>query len=202
MTRATPSAPVPTIEEQFVMLLTDPPIVTIHTAENHEPLIDLRDVPELWLDERLADEHGAYARLRTTVVDRLVSAQRRLPYGVRLLIIEGYRPRRPGEADLADPHHTGGAVDLTLCNEDAVELDLGSRVNDSPEASANACYTAARNISATALRNRATLWGALRRVGLTNFPTEWWHWSYGDRYWALNNGVPNTLYAPVTGTLS
>ncbi|GIH16232.1 M15 family metallopeptidase [Rugosimonospora africana] len=179
-------------------LVSEPQTVTIHTADNHEPLVDLRDVPELRLARRLAGEHGGYARLRTSVVDRLLSAQKRLPHGIRLLIVEAYRPYRPDELDLPDPHHTGGAVDVTLCTGDGTELDLGSRVLDGPEASANACYTAARNISIAALRNRANLWTVLRREGLTNYPTEWWHWSYGDRYWALNNGVPNTLYAPVT----
>ncbi len=28
-------------------------------------------------------------------------------------------------------------------------------------------------------------------------PTEWWHWSYGDRYWALVTGAPAALYGPV-----
>ena len=22
---------------------------------------------------------------------------------------------------------------------------------------------------------------------LWNYPAEWWHWSYGDRYWAFQN---------------
>jgi D-alanyl-D-alanine dipeptidase len=181
-----------------VTLLSDAPNVTIRTADNHEPLVDLRDVPELRLAGRLAAGPGHRARLRTTLVDRLVGAQERLPRGIRLLVVEAYRPYRPEEPDLPDPHQTGGAVDVTLCTDDGVELNLGSRVLDTPEASANACYTAARNIPVAALRNRANLWTALRREGLTNYPTEWWHWSYGDRYWALNNGVPNTLYAPVT----
>ena len=34
-------------------------------------------------------------------------------------------------------------------------------------------------------------------AGLVNYPTEWWHWSYGDRYWALLTGAPAALYGPV-----
>ena len=34
-------------------------------------------------------------------------------------------------------------------------------------------------------------------VGLVNYPTEWWHWSYGDRYWALISGADAALYGPV-----
>jgi len=29
-----------------------------------------------------------------------------------------------------------------------------------------------------------------------NYPTEWWHWSYGDRYWAFVTGAPHALYGP------
>jgi D-alanyl-D-alanine dipeptidase len=46
------------------------------------------------------------------------------------------------------PHCTGGAVDLTLCDGDGVELDLGTAVNATPEDSDGACFTAAANISA------------------------------------------------------
>jgi D-ala-D-ala dipeptidase len=35
---------------------------------------------------------------------------------------------------------------------------------------------------------------ALSAAGLVNHPTEWWHWSYGDRYWALETGAPAALY--------
>ena len=30
-----------------------------------------------------------------------------------------------------------------------------------------------------------------------NYPTEWWHWSYGDRYWALvDRRATPPLYGP------
>jgi D-alanyl-D-alanine dipeptidase len=29
-------------------------------------------------------------------------------------------------------------------------------------------------------------------------PTEWWHWSYGDRYWAMASGRGSAIYGPVT----
>jgi hypothetical protein len=38
---------------------------------------------------------------------------------------------------------------------------------------------------------------AERLVGFVNYPTEWWHWSYGDRYWALATGAPAACYGPV-----
>ena len=69
-------------------------------------------------------------------------------------------------------------------------------MNATPEQSDGACYTEAVNITDEARSHRALLGGALTASGLVNYPTEWWHWSYGDRYWALTTGAPHALYGP------
>ncbi|MGW2382363.1 M15 family metallopeptidase [Streptomyces sp. NPDC001658] len=94
------------------------------------------------------------------------------------------------------PHTAGAAVDLTLADADGRELDLGTAMNASPEESEGACYTDAAGISEEARANRAVLGRALGAAGLVNYPTEWWHWSYGDRYWALATGAGAALYGP------
>ncbi|KOU61748.1 dipeptidase [Streptomyces sp. MMG1533] len=94
------------------------------------------------------------------------------------------------------PHTAGAAVDLTLVDTEGRELDLGTPMNAGPEQSDGACYTAAAGISDEARANRAVLGGAMSVAGLVNYPTEWWHWSYGDRYWALATGAPAALYGP------
>ncbi|MDX2694788.1 dipeptidase [Streptomyces ipomoeae] len=94
------------------------------------------------------------------------------------------------------PHSAGAAVDLTLVDAAGHELDLGTPVNAGPEDSAGACYTGADNITAEARAHRDALAAALTAAGLVNYPTEWWHWSYGDRYWALTTGAPAALYGP------
>ncbi|MEV7074157.1 M15 family metallopeptidase [Streptomyces sp. NPDC093990] len=94
------------------------------------------------------------------------------------------------------PHSAGAAVDLTLADADGRELDLGTAMNANPEESDGACYTGAGNITEEARANRAVLGRALSAAGLVNYPTEWWHWSYGDRYWALVTGAPAALYGP------
>ncbi|MEH0416590.1 M15 family metallopeptidase [Streptomyces sp. B21-083] len=94
------------------------------------------------------------------------------------------------------PHSAGAAVDLTLVDADGRELDLGTVMNASPEASEGACYTHAETIGAEARAHREILGKALSGAGLVNYPTEWWHWSYGDRYWALTTGAPAALYGP------
>ncbi|CAL9361435.1 D-alanyl-D-alanine dipeptidase [Streptomyces sp. enrichment culture] len=94
------------------------------------------------------------------------------------------------------PHSAGAAVDVTLVDTDGRELDMGTRVNASPEESDGACYTDAPSISPSARTNRTTLAAALSEAGLVNYATEWWHWSYGDRYWALMANQPAALYGP------
>ncbi|MFE7547129.1 M15 family metallopeptidase [Streptomyces gardneri] len=94
------------------------------------------------------------------------------------------------------PHSAGAAVDLTLVGPDGRELDLGTRMNAGPEESAGACYTDADTISAEARAHRDLLGSVLSAAGLVNYPTEWWHWSFGDRYWALMTGRAAALYGP------
>ncbi|MGW6913257.1 M15 family metallopeptidase [Kitasatospora sp. NPDC054939] len=96
------------------------------------------------------------------------------------------------------PHSAGAAVDLTLADADGRELDLGTRLNADPEESGGACYTDAPGIGAQARANRELLGAVLTAAGLVNYPTEWWHWSFGDRYWALATGAPAALYGPVS----
>lgn len=95
------------------------------------------------------------------------------------------------------PHSAGAAVDLTLADADGRERDMGTAMNATPEESSGACYTGARDIGDEAHANREVLGAALTAAGLVNYPTEWWHWSYGDRYWALESGAAVAPYGPV-----
>ncbi|MET8783864.1 M15 family metallopeptidase [Streptomyces sp. NPDC004589] len=94
------------------------------------------------------------------------------------------------------PHSAGAAVDLTLADAEGRELNLGTRMNADPEESEGACYTHAANIGTEARANRKLLGSVLIAAGLVNYPTEWWHWSFGDRYWALITGETAALYGP------
>ncbi|MET1072121.1 MAG: M15 family metallopeptidase [Umezawaea sp.] len=209
-----------------LVLLSNPRVADLPVEECGEPLVDLREFSELALDDRQADPGGAYLHLRAGVVERLLVAQGLLPDGVRLLIVEGYRPLWLQERYFAEyanalrednplwgedfvrvqasryisppeiaPHVSGAAIDLTLCWESGRELDMGTEVNASPEESDEACYTGAE-VSALARENRGILVRALGAAGLVNYPTEWWHWSYGDRYWAMSTGARAAKYGP------
>lgn len=209
------------------ILLSDPRIGAIAWADDGDPLVDLRGGPlrldsrladpvgayarlRRGVLERLVTAQAAMpAGLALLVVEgyRPPALQRSYfdEYLAQLQLsypgwdasrrrIEASKYISPPEVA---PHGTGGAVDLTLCTADGTELDLGTAVNASPEQSRNACYTAAPDISAEARQLRAVLVAALTGVGLVNYPTEWWHWSYGERYWALERGLTHTRYAPV-----
>lgn len=95
------------------------------------------------------------------------------------------------------PHVTGAAVDLTLVDEHGEALDMGTPIDARPEDCEGACYFDAANISAEARQNRKTLAAALTGAGFVNYPTEWWHWSYGDRYWALLSGRSRAMFGPL-----
>ncbi|WP_405767989.1 M15 family metallopeptidase [Streptomyces sp. NBC_01538] len=212
-----------------IILLSDHRVAATRVTENGEPLADAREFTELRVDTRKADSDGSYAHLRADVLRRLLLAQDALPPGVRLLLVEGFRPPElqrsyfdtyaatlraahpdAGPARIRElasayisppevaPHVSGGAVDLTLCTEDGAELPLGTEVNATPEESEGGCRTAAANIDAEARANRAVLGRAMAAAGFVNYPTEWWHWSYGDRYWALLTEAPAAKYGPTS----
>lgn len=180
----------------------------------------------LLVDTRKQDPAGSWARVRLGIRDRLLLAQSDLPDGVRLLVVEGHRPVElqryyfdDHRADLEErhpewttdrvhaeaskhvsppsvaPHPCGAAVDLTLW-ADGAELDLGTAINATPEESANACFTAADRISEQARHWRDVLATAMSVAGLVNYPPEWWHWSYGDRYWAATTRASAARYGP------
>jgi D-alanyl-D-alanine dipeptidase len=95
--------------------------------------------------------------------------------------------------DTPPPHTTGGAVDLFLVTEDDERLDMISPF----EMGWTSAPMFLEGLSETARRNRDILADVLTRAGLTNFPGEWWHWSYGEPGWALRGGHPVALYGAV-----
>ncbi len=99
--------------------------------------------------------------------------------------------------EIIPPHSTGGAVDLTPAEKSGKELDMGTRLNADPEESNNACFTLAANISDEAKNNRQLLISTMSKADFINYPTEWWHWSYGDRYWAYHTNNPFAFFGSV-----
>lgn len=172
-----------------------------------------------------------YTRLtlaRETVAKALARAAEALPPGIRLAVVEGWRPphiqRRMHLAALArwrerypewsetqvkrvanrftaplhpkvpPPHTTGGAVDVLLVDESGQEMDM---ISPFAYRDSRAYPTQVRGLSPTALRNRQILFEAMSSTGLTNYPSEYWHWSYGDQGWAYRGQHPHAIYGPI-----
>lgn len=95
------------------------------------------------------------------------------------------------------PHSTGGAIDITLLDADGRELDMGSILDDLPDLNEGRNFTKAENISVLGKGNRQLLIDALSAAGFVNYPAEWWHWSYGDKYWAYHTRAPHAIYGSV-----
>lgn len=86
--------------------------------------------------------------------------------------------------DIAVPpvHTTGGAIDVTLLGPDGNELDMGTAFDDFTEKTYTAYY---ENKDNNIIRdNRRLLYSVMTKAGFTNLPSEWWHYDYGDRFWA------------------
>jgi D-alanyl-D-alanine dipeptidase len=90
------------------------------------------------------------------------------------------------------PHLTGGAVDLTLATADGREMDLGTGFDAFvPEAGA----AALEDLDMPARANRRLLFHALTAQGLTAYVEEWWHFDFGNQFWAsVTGGAPR--YGP------
>lgn len=96
------------------------------------------------------------------------------------------------------PHPTGAAVDLTLIDKHTgEEIDMGTTYNATPIDTNNATFLNATNISKEAQRTRSILKEVLCAVGLVNYEPEWWHWSYGDKYWAFQTSQEYAIYGIV-----
>lgn len=97
----------------------------------------------------------------------------------------------PIDARVPPPHSTGGALDLGLLDDAGQELDLISPFDRRDRR----CYLMdAPGLSPEASLHRRILSDALLEGGLTNYPSEFWHWSYGDQGWAYRTGAEFALY--------
>lgn len=91
------------------------------------------------------------------------------------------------------PHYSGGAIDLTLSDGNKWLL-MGTEFDDFTEKSYLNFYerkSKLSNAERLARDNRKFLKELMESAGFTPNPTEWWHYSYGDRAWAgAHNKAP------------
>ena len=89
-------------------------------------------------------------------------------------------------------HLTGGAVDLTIADIKGHYLDMGGNFDETEEHSHTKYYEGSENI--TARDNRRLLVQTMENAGFSNYPSEWWHYDFGNRQWAERTGTENSFY--------
>lgn len=154
--------------------------------------------------------------IREEVARRLDQAAELVPEPFSLVLLNAHRTRdfqasllnhyfpEPAEAGsfvsdpthtvLRAPHTTGGAVDVSLAIDGQV-LELGTAFDDfSPAAALIACEA---DENSPQREGRRVLSAAMVRAGFAPYPSEWWHWSYGDQFWAATFHKPCAVYDTV-----
>lgn len=104
---------------------------------------------------------------------------------------------KPSE-DIFHPsvHNTGGAVDVTLVMSDGTRLDMGTEFDDFSEKAHTAYFEKGRH-KVYHRNHRRMLYSIMTSVGFTNLPSEWWHYDYGDAFWAYYTCQPKCHMKPL-----
>lgn len=93
------------------------------------------------------------------------------------------------------PHSTGGAMDVYLLDDKGEPVEMGIHPKDwMNDDDGSISLTSSQIISVEAQKNRKIMSHVLETVGFVNYPTEYWHWSYGDRYWAYHKHQKLAIY--------
>ena len=93
------------------------------------------------------------------------------------------------------PHTTGAAIDVMITDQQGIPLDVCSPFDRN---NPHVFLTSVQGLSAVADANRRILIAAMTKGGLSNYPSEYWHWTYGDQGWAYRTGNPNAIYGGIT----
>jgi D-alanyl-D-alanine dipeptidase len=126
--------------------------------------------------------------------------------GLKLKIFDGFRPievqkymyeKFPGDfvsnpESGVIPHCRGVAIDLTLVDQNGIELDMGSDFDEFSEIAYHNCY----KISPEAQKNRLILLGVMTAAGFDFFSKEWWHYQlFKPREYPVISSAPELIAA-------
>lgn len=100
----------------------------------------------------------------------------------------------PDHPKVPPPHLTGGAIDIMLADRKGRRLDHHAPY---PPRDPRSYQTDAPGLSAEAKRVRTLLKETLASVGITNYPSEFWHYSYGDQGWAYRGRKEFAIYGAI-----
>ncbi|MCW5945838.1 MAG: M15 family metallopeptidase [Fimbriimonadales bacterium] len=127
---------------------------------------------------------GAYRRWKEKHPDWSETALKRLTN----------RFTAPLDERVPPPHTTGGAIDLRLADAKGRPLDMRSPFDSLDK---RMFPFDAKGISEIARKHRMILKEAMESAGITNYPSEYWHWSFGDQGWAYRGGHDYALYGQI-----
>lgn len=110
---------------------------------------------------------------------------------------------RPSQDPLKpSPHLTGGSVDVSLADSKGELLDMGTGFDDFTEKSSTAYFEAPdRVLDSLALRHRdhrRLLYYSLTDAGFTNYDKEWWHYDFGNQFWARKSSAERAVYSAIS----
>lgn len=183
-----------------------------HVKECYEPLVDLVAHPKILYNETTIERP---VLLRRTVADKIYKIADKLPDDTYIKIYSAYRSRirieeiwkqevekiekenpdmlrgevlslakfkvSPPNTNMGG-HDTGAAIDLALCDRNGNDLDYGTRYHENAQAKSTVVLTSEQK------QNRKYLSKLMKSQGFIQQPSQWWHYSYGDRYWAVYRG--------------
>ena len=160
-------------------------------------IIDMKyATTENFVEEKMYDCSRCF--LRPPVAEAVVKAHKQLQQqGLGLKMLDCFRPRPvqwqlwkkvPNPRYVADPrkgsmHNRGVAVDLTIVDADGEELPMGTPYDFfGPEAAP--AYT---DLPEEVLQNRQLLRETMIAHGFKPIRSEWWHFSYSGKNYALSD---------------
>lgn len=100
---------------------------------------------------------------------------------------------KPDDPERIPPHATGGSIDLTVVDEEGVEIDFGTAFDHfGPEAATN-FYGIDTKIG----QNRRWLHDLMKEEGFESDTDEWWHFDLYNQKWALQRGARQSFYGEI-----
>jgi D-alanyl-D-alanine dipeptidase len=89
-------------------------------------------------------------------------------------------------------HMTGGAVDINLGDANGKRVDL--EVNEKVRPRKLQAPTFCAGLPQELISRRKLLYDALTAQGFHNYSREYWHYSFGDAYWAVRRKEKTAIY--------
>ncbi|MES2811110.1 MAG: M15 family metallopeptidase [Bacteroidota bacterium] len=173
-------------------------IINAQTETNDSTFVNLKEyskdfvldmkyaTTDNFLKAKVYECEACYLRLKT--VESLVAANKKfIRKGFRIKIFDCYRPLDvqkkmwaiiPNANYVANPtrgsiHNRGGAVDITLVDDEGKELDMGTSFDFFGPESAHDYQEFSEEI----LKNRKFLKKIMQRYGFESLNSEWWHYN-------------------------